>query len=104
MHVPWRQLRQAVRVGDILVHEETAPATLDGIEIRPVIRDAWADNAHVASALISQRLAGTVWNAVFFLQHDFLLEQKILQLGIGREFKTQRRDDLLEEILQRFFS
>src|ERR1017187_7232234 len=66
-HVLGRQLRQAVRVGDILVDEEAAPATFDGIEILPVEGNAWADDLHVASAVVAQRLAGAEWDAVLAL-------------------------------------
>src|SRR5208337_5009874 len=103
-HVLWRQLRQAVRVGDILVDEEAAPTSFDGIEILPVEGNAWADDLHVAGALVAQRLAGAEWDAVLALQHHLLLEQKILQLHVGREPKAQRPDDLIEEILECLFS
>src|SRR5271167_710860 len=102
--VLWRQLGQAVRVSDILVDKEAAPTSFDGIEILPVKGNAWADDLHVASAVVAQRLAGAEWDAVLALQHDLLLEQKILQLHVGRELKAQRPDDLIEEILERLFS
>src|SRR5271165_76672 len=57
-HVLWRQLRQAVRVSDILVDKEAAPTSFDGIEILPVEGNAWADDLHVASAVVAQRLGG----------------------------------------------
>src|SRR5271165_299332 len=57
-HVLWRQLGQAVRVSDILVDKEAAPTSFDGIEMLPVKGNAWADDLHVASAVVAQRLAG----------------------------------------------
>jgi hypothetical protein len=66
-------LRQAVRVGNILVDEEAAPTSFDGIEILTVKGNARADDLHVVSAVVAQRLAGAEWDAVLALQHDLVL-------------------------------
>src|SRR5579863_10040982 len=102
-HVLWRQLGQAVRVGDILVHEKAAPTAFDRVEMFPVEGNAWADDLHVARAVAADGLAGAEWDAMLDLQHHFLFEEKIFQLHVGRELEAQRPDDLVEEILKRLF-
>src|SRR5208282_3772541 len=96
-HILRWHLRQAIRVRDVVMDEEAAPTALHGIEILPVEGNAWADDLHVTSPVVTQRLAGAEWNAVFLLQCHLLLQQKIPQLRVGREFKAQRPDDLVEE-------
>jgi len=99
--VLWRQLGQAVRVDDILVDEQAAPTALNSVEMFPVEGNAWADYFHVPSAVVTHRLAGAEWDAVFAFQNHFLFEQKILQLRVGRELEAHRGYDLVEEILKR---
>src|SRR5208337_2581544 len=93
-HVLWRKLGEAVRVGDILVHEQSAPTTFDSIKMLPVEGNARANDLHVASAVVADRLARAEWDAVLALQRHLLFEQKIHQLRIGRELEAQRLDDL----------
>src|SRR5208337_2801859 len=102
-HILGRQLRQAVRVGDILVHEQSAPTTFDSIEMFPVEGNARANDLHVSRAVVADRLAGAKWDAVLALQHHFLFEQKIRQLRVGCELEAQGPDDLVEEIVKRLF-
>src|SRR5512140_992026 len=95
-----RRLRQAVRVGDVLVHEQAAPAAPHRIEVFPVKRDARTYDSHVAGAVGRQGLAGTERDAVFRLEHHLLLEEEVLQFRVGRELETHRLDDLREELAQ----
>src|SRR5271157_2543487 len=60
-HVLWRQLWQAIGVGDIQVDEEAAPAPLHGVEMIPVKGNTWADDLHIARAVAAQWLAGAEW-------------------------------------------
>src|SRR5208337_2632175 len=57
-HVLWRQLGQAIGVGDIQVDEEAAPTPLNGVEMFPVKGNARADDLHITRAVVAQRLAG----------------------------------------------
>jgi hypothetical protein len=102
-HVLWRELGKAIRVRDILVDEEAAPAAFDGVEVFPVEGNTGANDLHVARAVVAYGLAGAEWDAVLGLQRDLLFEQKILQLHVRREFKAQRPDNLVEKILKRLF-
>src|ERR1035438_1654102 len=102
-HLLWRQLGQAVRVDYILVDKQAAPTAFDSVEMCPVERNAWADDLHVARAVVAQRLAGAERDAVLALQHHFLFQQKIHQLHVGRELEAQRPDDLVEEIVECLF-
>jgi hypothetical protein len=70
----------------------------------PVEWYARADDLHIALAVVTQRLAGTEWNAMLAFQYHLLLEQEIPHLRVGRKLETQRLDDLGEEIVQRLFS
>src|SRR5271157_3790230 len=94
-HLPRRQLDQAVRVADILMHEQPAPTAFDRVEMFPVEGNAWADDLHVPRPVVAQRLAGAEGDAVLALQHHLLFQQKILQLLVGRELEAQRPDHLL---------
>src|SRR5271157_3701116 len=102
-HVLWQKLGEAVRVGDILVHEQATPTAFDSVEMFPVEGNAGANDLHVASSVVADRLAGAKWDAVLALQRHFLFEQKVRQLHVGRELEAQRLDDLSEEIMKRLF-
>src|SRR5208283_390836 len=100
-HVLWRQLGQAVRVGDILVDEEAAPTPLNGVEMFPVKGNTRTDDLHITRAVVAQWLAGAVWGSVFALQGHLLFQQKIHQFGVGREFEAQRSNHLFVEVVKR---
>ena len=86
-HLLRRQLRQAVRVRDILVHEQPTPAALHGVEMLAVKRNAGTNDLHVASAVAPDRLARTEGNAVLRLKLHLLLEEKVRQIGVRRKLE-----------------
>src|SRR6202047_5618967 len=85
-HLLRRHLRQTVRVCDVPVHEQPAPAALHGVEVLAVERNTRTNDLHVASAVAPDRLAGTEGHAMLDLALHLLLEQKIRVLGVRWEF------------------
>src|ERR1700722_2867020 len=57
-HVLWRELGKAIRVRDILVDEEAAPAAFDGVEVFPVEGNTGENDLHVARAVGAYGLQG----------------------------------------------
>src|SRR5512137_171648 len=74
-HLLRRELRQAVRVRDILVHEQPAPAALHGVEMLAVERNARTNDLHIAVPLAPERLEGTERNALLQIKFHHLLEE-----------------------------
>src|SRR5580704_16771456 len=103
-HLLRRQLRQTVWVCYVPVHEQATPAALHGVEVLAVERNTWTNDLHVARAVAPDRLAGTEGHAMLDLELDLLLEQKLRELGVRREFEPHRLDDFREKVAQRLFS
>jgi len=87
-HLPWRQLGQAVRVGDVLMDEQPAPASLDGVEVLAVEWNARAGDLHVARPVAPQRAGRGRRGRRAWPPAPLLLEQELHQLGIGRELEA----------------
>src|SRR5512133_812868 len=96
-----RDLGQAVRIGDVPVHEQPAPASLHRVEVPPMERDARADDLHVSRAVPPDGAAGTVRDAVLLLEPDLLLEEEVRELTVRGELEAERLDHLLVEVAQR---
>jgi hypothetical protein len=84
----WRQLRKCVGIEHVRMHEKSAPAAFDGVEMLPVERDARANDPHVARSIVTQRLARTKGDPVLVFQGHFLFEQKIHELRVGRKLES----------------
>jgi hypothetical protein len=67
-------LGQLIRIEDILMHEEPAPTTFDFVKMLPVERDARADNLHITSTVVPQRLARTERDAMLVFKYYLLLK------------------------------
>src|SRR5512140_233616 len=83
-HLLRGQLRQTVRVRDVEMHEQPAPAALHGVEVLAVKRDARADDLHVARAVAPDRPARAERYAVLRLELHLLLEEELRQVGVRR--------------------
>src|SRR6202030_2852364 len=103
-HLLRRQLRQAVRVCDVPVHEQPTPAALHRVEMLAVERNTRTHDLHVARAVAPDRLAGTEGDAMLDLKLHLLLEEKLREFDVRREFEPHRLDDLREEVAQRLCS
>jgi len=84
--------------------EKATPATLHKVKMFPVERDARADNSHVMSALLRERLTRAEGNAVLLLELYLLLEEKINHLLIRSKLVAETVNDPLEEEMQSFLS
>jgi hypothetical protein len=86
------------------MYKKSAPTTSYAIEMIAVKRNTWADNFHIERTIMSQRLARTEWDTVLSFKYNLLIKQKIHQFFVRGKFETQWPDNLIEKILQSFFS
>src|SRR5665648_241317 len=101
--VRW-ELRQAVRIGDRLVHEEPAPAALHLVEMLALEGDAGAADLHVLGPVARPHLARAEGGAEVLLELDLRLQELVGQCFVGGELVAHRADDPVEQVAQGFLA
>lgn len=93
-HILWRQLGQAIRIHDILVDEEAAPAALDGVEVFPGSHRLLGRKATIRSRVRTRHDQ----HSAIRLDYDAIAVHNGVEMIIGHTTESRRADGALHYI------